>query len=287
MSSVELQNLLNRIRREHYEFPAAQRLVAAYVVENYSQIPFMSITELAKTIGVSDNTVVKFCNDLGFNKFGEFKKAISNYVHSELVMLNKFCESPDEKAHNDHIAQAMEEDMNAIQNTLNDVANKENIPKILNMIEQAEHIYITGGRSSAMLAGLFASMLRYLELPVYELNCGVGDYIDRLSMVKKQDLVIAITLPRYTAQIVKGVQYLHEHSVPVALITDTGLCPAQPYADLTFHCNIASDYYFPCLSGCLSLIGLICRAESAKKKEGVAEHIQELEKRLLDQGIFI
>ena len=78
MSSVELQNLLNRIRREHYEFPAAQRLVAAYVVENYSQIPFMSITELAKTIGVSDNTVVKFCNNLGFNKFGEFKKAISN-----------------------------------------------------------------------------------------------------------------------------------------------------------------------------------------------------------------
>ena len=61
-----LPDLLNRIRGQEASFSAAQRLVAGYVLENYHQIPFLSISALAKEIGVSDNTVIKFCNQLGF-----------------------------------------------------------------------------------------------------------------------------------------------------------------------------------------------------------------------------
>ena len=61
-----LPDLLNRIREREASFSAAQRLVAGYVLENYHQIPFLSISALAKEIGVSDNTVIKFCNQLGF-----------------------------------------------------------------------------------------------------------------------------------------------------------------------------------------------------------------------------
>ena len=61
-----IQELLDRVRKEQEHFPAAQRLVAAYVVENYNQITrYLRVTTLAKNIGVSDNTVVKFCNHLG------------------------------------------------------------------------------------------------------------------------------------------------------------------------------------------------------------------------------
>ena len=89
------------MRKEQEHFPAAQRLVAAYVVENYNQIPFLSITTLAKNIGVSDNTVVKFCNHLGYNKFAEFKKVFSDYAHSELVMTNKLSENTGRAADDD------------------------------------------------------------------------------------------------------------------------------------------------------------------------------------------
>ena len=82
----KIQELLDQMRREQESFPAAQRLVAAYVVENYHQIPFLSISTLAQKIGVSDNTVVKFCNHLGFSKFAEFKQIFADYAHSELTM---------------------------------------------------------------------------------------------------------------------------------------------------------------------------------------------------------
>ena len=88
-----MQELLERIMKEQDSFPAAQKQVAAYVVDNYYQIPFLSITALARNIGVSDTTIIKFCNQLGFSGFGDFKKVFSDYVHSELTMYNKISRS--------------------------------------------------------------------------------------------------------------------------------------------------------------------------------------------------
>ena len=54
-----MRELLEKIMRGQASFPAAQRLVAAYVLNNCYQIPFLSITALAKNIGVSDSTIIK------------------------------------------------------------------------------------------------------------------------------------------------------------------------------------------------------------------------------------
>ena len=157
-----MQDLLNRIRQKQESFPAAQRLVAAYVVENYNQIPFLSITTLAKNIGVSDNTVIKFCNQLGFQKFTEFKRVFSDYAHSELVMFNKLSETGEGDIENSFFAQGLEEDSAAIHATLTNPVNQQNLPEMLSMLDKAKNIYITGGRGSAIMAALFANMLRYL-----------------------------------------------------------------------------------------------------------------------------
>ena len=281
-----IQLLLENIRRKHSSFSAAQKLVAAYVVENSYQIPFLSITQLAKNIGVSDNTVIKFCNQLGYAKFGEFKKAFSACAHTELVMSNKLSESGavDE---NDFFAIGMEEDLSAIQATLADPANKQALTRLLPMLDKAKTVYITGGRASGYMAGLFVNALRYLGLKVHQVSTDMADYWDRLSMVDQADLVIAISFPRYTAQVVQALERLNAGGIPVVLITDTGLSPAQDHAELVFRCNVSSGYYFPCYAGCLSLISAICRAAGAARKENAAEHIERMERQLLEQGVFL
>ena len=279
-------DLLNRIRQEQSAFSAAQRQVAAYVLEHYHRIPFLSISALAEQIGVSNNTVIKFCNQLGYAKFAEFKRAFSEYAHTELVMYNKLSASaPDESS--DLWEAGMQEDIAAIQATLSDPVNRESLKKLLPMLERASHIYITGGRASGALAGLFAATLRYLDLKVHELNAGVGDYWDRISMVTPEDLVIAISLPRYTAEVVDALKQLHSRGIPVALITYTGLSPAHPYADPVFHCMVNSGYYQLCYAGCSSLISVICRAAGAMRKHHAGTYMHKLENHLLDTGVFL
>lgn len=280
-----LQELQQVIRAEQSSFSPAQRLVAAYVVENSYRIPFLSITQLSQTIGVSESTVIKFCNRLGFPKFGDFKKALSGYAHGELVMSNKLSQSP-ENQENDPFSIGLEEDTAAIAATLNDPMNRQALTGLLEQLKKAEHIYITAGRASYYMAGLFASALQYLGLRVHELSFGIGDYWDRLSLITEKDLVIALSLPRYTAQIVDGLSYLHGRNIPIALITDTGLSPALPFADVVFYCAVSSNWYFPCYSGCVALISAICRAVGAQRKTEAADHISNLERRLIDGGMF-
>ncbi len=286
MEQETLQQLLDRIRSCYSQLSPAQKLVAAYVVENSYQIPFLSITKLAKNIGVSDSSVIKFCNQMGYAKFAAFKKKFSGHVRSELVMSNKLSAEDAVQAENP-VTAGMEEDLAAIRATLTDPANGQALEKLLPMLKKAKHIYVTGGRASGYMAGILANALRYLGLKTHAVEFGVGDYWDRLSMVTPEDLVIAVSMPRYTAQVVDALSMLHKTGVPIALITDTGLSAAHGYADPVFHCSVSSSYYFPCYAGCLSMISAICRAAGSSLKGDAARHISTLETQLLEQGIFL
>lgn len=286
---MNLHELLNQIRTEQNSFPAAQKKVANYVVENYQQIAFLSISELSEKIGVSNNTVVKFCNHLGYSKFTLFKNVFTNYAHSELQIYNKIdTDIVDSGSENSAWTQMLNDHITAIQTTLNDPINIKNLPILLEYLKKAKHIYIAGGRMSGTIAGMFVQRLRFLNLRVHELSHGyVGDYIDQTAVVQPEDLVIAIAFPRYTTQVVDALEGLHKRGVPIALITDKGLSPAYPYADIAFHCATESVAFLPCYAGAIALIDTICQTISVANRSEIVEYVHDLEKRLLERGVWM
>lgn len=285
---MELKEFLDNIRYRQEEFSPSQKRVAEYVLKNYKQIPFFSITTLSEEIGVSHYSVISFCKSLGYDKFSEFKKELSRCA-SDLIIYNKLSKAQESLTpdHDHAFDLAQSEDIEAIQATLSNQNNRDNLPRLVELLNRAKYIYVTGGRTSSHLAGVFAAFLRYLDLKVVELTSERGDYWDRLAMITPEDLVIGISLPRYTAQIVNGMADLHNAGVPVVLITDNGLSPARPYADLVFCCELNSTSYVQCYAGCLSLISAICRVVSSERKSRAADHMRGLEKHLLDQGTFV
>ena len=268
-----------------YGFPAAQRLVADYVVKNYEQIPFLSITALAQNCGVSEKTVVKFCNSLGFEKFTEFKRTFSAYAQSKLIITNKLSSAP--APDGDVFERTMRQDISAIEKTMTLPENREALSDAVRRILAAKRVYVTGGRASAALAALLASMLRYLGLQVQELLPGACDYYDRLMTVRPDDLVITICFSRYTAQIAEGAAFLHAHDVPIVLMTDLEPSPLYAYAACTLQCEASAEGYFPCYAGCLSILYALCSTLGSMRGTDAAEHARELERVLLDRGVFL
>lgn len=267
-------DVLNKIRQEQFAFSAAQRQVAAYVLENYHQIPFLSISSLAENIGVSNNSIIKFCNQLGFAKFTEFKRVFADHAHTELTTFNKSAESATEDKNN-YFCQGMEDDVSAIQATLSNPTNMENMPKLLSMIKKADHIYVSGGLRSGGLAWFLAAGLRLMDLRAHHVEAGTTDYWQRIRMATPKDLVICICLPRYAPDAVDTLKKLRKQGVPTVVITDTGLSPVLPHADLAFLCSLPSTYYLPSCAGVMSLLDVICRGVS---HQVVAEKHQQQKK---------
>ena len=108
-----------------------------------------------------------------------------------------------------------------------------------------------------------------------------------LSGPHKDDLVITICFSRYTAQIAEGAAFLHAHDVPIVLMTDLEPSPLYAYAACTLQCEAAAEGYFPCYAGCLSILYALCSTLGSMRGTDAAEHARELERVLLDRGVFL
>ena len=90
-----------------------------------------------------------------------------------------------------------------------------------------------------------------------------------------------------TPHAVTALEDMHRRGVPIALITDKGLSPVHPFADIVFHCATDSSAFLPCYTGCLALIDVICQAVCMEHRSEITEYVRDLEKRLLAQGVWM
>ena len=66
-------DILERIRASYYQLTTAERRVADFVLLQYAQVQFMSITQLADECGTAEATVSRFCRSLKLKGFNAFK----------------------------------------------------------------------------------------------------------------------------------------------------------------------------------------------------------------------
>lgn len=252
-------DVLNKIRDEQSHFSTALRLVADYVLKYFHKIPFLSISAISENIGVSPNTVIKFCNQLGFSRFAEFKKVFSEHARTTLSEPS-VDGHPTGSVSSDFFTKGLEEEFSVISATLNNPTNHVNLPKAVSMIMDAKHIYVCGGIRSYPIASIFTfdlqSMCRPAHAFFYERKF---DWLN-LRTATPEELVIFFTMPPYSEGIVDAMRQLQKKKVPILLITDTGLSPALPYADLALYCSYLDNHYLYSNIGLHALINVLCRA---------------------------
>ena len=273
-----MQRLLKQLQEKQSEFSPAQKVIADYIAKRYSDIPFQTISQIAEFTGTSEPTISKFCNELGFSGFSGLKRLVSEYVNSSLPLNHKLEHSAKGLEETDIVDAILDCDIRNIQATLQNPANRHNIQPLLSMIDLARRVYTLGGRTAAFFAGVTAFKLRQQDVSVSNIDFGVGDYIDKMMMIRPGDLVIAFSFSRYTKDIIQMIQSLKQRGVSIVLITGEGLSPAYEYADLVFTCCTDSRSYVASYTSCLSLINTILMVRALRHKERIEAYLQELEK---------
>lgn len=68
-----MPRLLPRLRALHPDLSPVQKRVAGYVLEHPDATIYHSVTELAEATRSSEGSIIRFCQELGFSGFQEFK----------------------------------------------------------------------------------------------------------------------------------------------------------------------------------------------------------------------
>ena len=82
--------LIEKLKQGVDHFTPRQRGLAEFILQNPESLAFLTITDLAKKVGVSEATVTRFCGTLGYDGFAHLCREVQETIQSELSTVGRF-----------------------------------------------------------------------------------------------------------------------------------------------------------------------------------------------------
>jgi DNA-binding MurR/RpiR family transcriptional regulator len=244
-------DLFEKLRQGLLDFPARQRHLCNFILDNYQQVAFMNVEELARASGVSPATVVRTTSHLGYESFHEFLDALKSVILPTKISLWWQVEESwkgklkAEKSDRSILAETTLRNVESLQNSLTPLL-LENFQRASEVLKNARKISILAFRSTQGIAlyayTLFCQFLPHVSLPGHS---GSDDMYSHLADLSKEDVLLTLSVggPHYAARTIEGAEFAHSREVPVILITTDIACPAAKFASVVLPVEPASGHY--------------------------------------------
>ena len=249
------ENLFSHIRGALPTYSRAFKQLASYILAQAFAASSMSIEELAQAAGVSVATVNRFAHACGYDGYPQFKAALRNLFDRIFEPIEK-ARTP-QKNGQDVISQSFS---NAIQNLQHTQATLDEnaLYRAADMILSSANIYVAGMGVSALHASFLVDALEpfLTKNHIKELAglCGAERAFRRVAMFSPEDLLIAITLPRYSQSIIDLASLARKQKCKILSLTDQPSSPLIPFSDETL---LASSNHPVLYATNVSMIALI------------------------------
>ena len=193
----------------------------------------LSSVELAKVVGVSQSSVVKFSQKLGYKGFPAFKLAVIDALNDE---------TSEPKLHgkitlSDSLEQIAEKLLSSKLAVLTETKNLNEalaIEQAVSLLKSAKRILICGLGGSALVAKDFSYKLQKLGMPAIAEPDGHAQ-LAYVSTFAKGDLVIAISESGVTREIAEVVKQAKKNDSYVISVTKFGSNPVADQANVRLY----------------------------------------------------
>lgn len=277
---MEQTNKLDLMRTIQVKFPRlskGQKLIAEYILKHYDKAAFMTAAKLGISVGVSESTVVRFANELGFSGYPKLQKSLQELIKNKLTTVQRIELSNDIVSHESPLKSVLKSDMENIRITLEKI-NHKTFDDVIDSIFRAKKIYIIGLRSSTAIADFLGFYLNLILDNVKVVGYGISDIFEQLINLTGDDLVIGIGFPRYAARTIEALAFAKSRNAEVAAITDSLLSPLASAADYTLIAQSNMASFVDSLVAPLSVINALIIAVGLKEKEKISSTFSDLEK---------
>ena len=91
-SNLEMKDgkhLISNIQSQYARLSKGQKLIAQYILKNYDKVAFMTACKLGDNVGVSESTVVRFANALGFSGYPKLQDALQELIKNKLTTVQR------------------------------------------------------------------------------------------------------------------------------------------------------------------------------------------------------
>lgn len=279
------KDLMRLIQLRFSRLSKGQKLIAEYILKNYDKAAFMTAARLGISVGVSESTVVRFANELGFSGYPKLQKALQELIKNKLTTVQRLELSNDYVSEGYALKGVLKADMENIRATLEKI-NYNTFEEVINKMFEAKSIYIIGLRSSTALAEFLGFYLNVILKNVRTVSYGISDIFEQMINVGEGDLVIGIGFPRYAARTIDALDFAKDRGAKVLAITDSLLSPLASKADYTLIAQSNMASFVDSLVAPLSVINALIIAVGMREKENVANTFGNLEQIWTEYNVY-
>ena len=226
-------DIMQQIRDSYSSLPNAKKTVASFFLNHFEQLQFLTVTEMADKIGVSDTTIINFCKDMGYGGFAAMKRAVRETIRGG----GKASAEQEQGEHAGYIQEIVRQIQEGLTATFEDPQNIQAIAQATELMKHARCVHAVGFWHSASHAKALCLELRRQQKQAQAIVPDMGDYIDKILLVQPEDVVIIYDPNLYMAALTEICVLLKKKGVPIILITDMGPCPRVTYADALIRCR--------------------------------------------------
>ncbi len=153
-------------------------------------------------------------------------------------------------------------------------------------LDAARRIFAVGMRKCFPLAFFFAYTCRMLHKEAMVIDGGHGTFVDELSAVQGDDVMIAFGFDPYTRETVRAVETAKRQGARLIAVTDTRVSPLAVAADHCFLVANTSPGIFRSLSAAMAVCETLLAVLVARGREENVDALAESERRLDEFGIY-
>ena len=272
-----MTDILTKIETMMPEFSKGQKAIGRYMLEHYDKAAYLTASKLGAVVRVSESTVVRFANELGFEGYPELQKSLQELIRTKLTSVQRMEITNDRIGDGEVLSKILSGDIEKIRTTL-DRIDPVAFDAAVDAIIDAKHIYISGMRSASLLSGFLGYYFNLMFPDVRTVQAtSSSEMFEQLFRIEEGDVFIGISFPRYSKRIIDAIDFAKSKGAVTVALTDSEASPLAQGADhlLIARSDMASfvdSYVAP-----LSVINALIVALSKKKKQDVAETFEKLE----------
>ncbi|MAJ69821.1 MAG: MurR/RpiR family transcriptional regulator [Alteromonadaceae bacterium TMED7] len=222
-----------KIKAIKHSLSSSESKLATFTLDSPNAVRDLSSQELANVVGVSQSSVVKFAQKLGYKGYPAFKLAVIDALNRE---------TPNTQLHgkitlNDGFEQMADKLLSSKISVLNETRNLNELvefEKAVEIIKNAKRILICGVGGSGLVSKDFSFKLQKLGM----MAIAEADGHVQLALAatfNESDVVVAISESGATREIVNVVNQAKDNHAKVISITKYGTTPVSEPADVQLY----------------------------------------------------
>ena len=278
------KSILHMIECGMGRFSKGQKRIAGYILENGDKAAFLTASKLGELAGVSESTVVRFASELGYDGYPAMQRALQEMIRSRLTSTQRIQAAGDQ--FQDVLPAVIQSDIDKLRLMAGE-ADREQFGRVVDKIMSCRHVYILGARSSSFVAGYLNFYLHLLTGNVTLVqSSAAGEILEQLFRIGREDVLIAISFPRYSKITLNTVQFARDRGAAIVALTDNELSPVYQMADAALLAPCEMIAFVDSMVAPLSLVNALLIAVGQRLGKDMDRIFSELEDIWNAYGVF-